>query len=129
MRAFPRLSLLYEAWKSLVETEGRGAVQIVTNREVTHVRRLSKNKGGVEAWSRSTRGTDNNQVVIDPGEEVMETYDELVICTDADAALKMLGNDATWLERRILGNVKVYLNFIVLWSGTDSHGNYSTCGT
>jgi hypothetical protein len=108
MRAFPRLSLLYEAWKSLVESESQGAVQIVTNREVTRiVRRCSKDKGGLEAWSRPTRGTDNNQGVVDPGEEVAETFDELVVCTDADAALKLLGDDATWLERRILGNVKV----------------------
>jgi predicted NAD/FAD-binding protein len=107
MRAFPRLSTLYEAWKSFVEEQSQGSVRIVTNHEVTRVQRSSRERGGVEAWSRPTQGTDNNQNVVDPGEEAYETYDEIVFCTDADAALKILGNGATWLEKRVLGNVKV----------------------
>lgn len=104
MRAFPRLSTLYEAWKSLVEEQSQGSVDIVTNREVTRVQHFSRKCGG---WSRSTKGTNNNQTVIDPGDEVCEAFDEIVLCTVADAGLQVLGNDAKWLERRVLGNVKV----------------------
>ncbi|KAF9463968.1 hypothetical protein BDZ94DRAFT_582884 [Collybia nuda] len=117
MRAFPRLSTLYEAWKSYVEEQSQGSVRIVTNREVTRVQRFSRNRGGVEAWSRLTHGTDNNQSVLEPGDEECETFDEIIICTDADAALQILGNDAKWLERHILGNVKY------LWDLTVTHND------
>lgn len=108
MRAFPRLSDLYSAWKTLVEKAGQGSVRIINEREVTRVERFScKKTGGVTVWSRPTKGTNNEQSVVDPGEEIEETFDELVICTDADAALVLLGKDARWLEKRVLGNVKV----------------------
>ncbi|KAF5374498.1 hypothetical protein D9615_009112 [Tricholomella constricta] len=118
MRAFPRLSTLYSAWKSLVEEQGQGSVRVINEREVTRVERSSaKKRGGVQVWSRSTGGTDNEQSVVDPGEEHQETFDELVICTDADAALTILGKDARWKERRILGNVKY------LWDVTVTHND------
>jgi len=116
MRAFPQLSLLYDAWKSHVETRSGGAVQIVTCQEVTRVLRTRPSffslasrtkKGNINVWSRPTRGTDNNQDVVEPGEEIEEEFDEVVFCTDADAALSILGQDAGWMERSTLGNVKV----------------------
>jgi len=104
MCAFPRLSTLYSVWKAVVEDQGQGSVRIITKREVTQVRRR---RNGVEVWSRPTRGTNNTQEVVAPGQEQVEVFDELVLCCDADAALHILGDDASWLERRILGNVKV----------------------
>ncbi|KAG6884282.1 hypothetical protein C0993_012495 [Termitomyces sp. T159_Od127] len=118
MRAFPRLSDLYSAWKALVEKDGQGSVRIVNEREVIRVERFSNKKiGGVLVWSRSTQGTNNEQSVVDPGEEMQETFDELVVCTDADAALTLLGKDARWLEKRVLGNVKY------LWDITVTHND------
>ncbi|KAG6907439.1 hypothetical protein DXG01_008867 [Tephrocybe rancida] len=118
MRAFPRLSALYDAWKTLVERDSQGHVRVVNGREVIRVERLSSNRaGGVTAWSRPTNGTNNEQSVINPGEEIQETFDEIVICTDADAALTLLGQDAGWLEKRILGNVKY------LWDITVTHND------
>ncbi|KAJ3561360.1 hypothetical protein NP233_g10242 [Leucocoprinus birnbaumii] len=116
MCAFPRLSVLYSVWQAVVEEQGKGSVRIVTKREVTQVRRK---RNGVEVWSRPTEGTDNGQDVIDPGKEEMEVFDELIFCCDADAALKILGSDASWLERRILGNVKY------LWDVTVTHSDLS----
>ncbi|KAJ1303778.1 hypothetical protein OPQ81_008201 [Rhizoctonia solani] len=40
------------------------------------------------------------------GELESETFDELVMATDADTALKILGKSATWMERQVLGSVK-----------------------
>ncbi|KAF8648107.1 hypothetical protein AX16_006404 [Volvariella volvacea WC 439] len=121
MKAFPKLSLLYEKWKSFVEEESKGSVRVVLNREVTRIQRSSSSKskrGSVRVWSRITKGTNDEQGVVDPaGEEVEETFDEVIFCTDADAALKVLGEDATFLERRILGNVKY------LWDITVTHGD------
>ena len=102
MRAFPRLSLLYENWKTEVEKPGN--VRIVHCREVTRVKR---NKKGLELWSRSTKGTNNDQLVVEPGEEQREEFDELILATDADAALHILDKDASWMEKKVLGNVKV----------------------
>ncbi|KAH0584852.1 hypothetical protein H2248_008130 [Termitomyces sp. 'cryptogamus'] len=118
MRAFPRLSELYSAWKALVEKDSQGSVRIINEREVTRVERSSSKKmGGVLVWSRPTKGTNNEQAVVDPGREIQETFDELVICTDADAALVLLGKDARWLEKRVLGNVKY------LWDITVTHND------
>ncbi|RDB29149.1 hypothetical protein Hypma_014944 [Hypsizygus marmoreus] len=117
MYAFPRLSLVYDAWRALVEEQGQGAARIIYNREVTRVERTSDKAGGVRMWSRPTSGTDNNQDVVDPGEESQESFDEIIICTDADAALTLLGKDASWLERHVLGNVKY------LWDATVTHND------
>ncbi|KAF7981558.1 hypothetical protein HWV62_33167 [Athelia sp. TMB] len=104
MRAFPRLSLLYETWQQKVEKTGNVIVQ--TRREVLRVKR---DKKGVTVWSRATQGTDNDQqVVTGDSEEIEEKFDELILAVDADAALKILGKDASWKERRVLGNVKYY---------------------
>lgn len=101
MRAFPRLSSVYDAWKQ--ELEKAGNVRIALDTEVTRVRR----RGNVELWSRPTQGTDNNQEVVNPGQETCEEFHELIMATDADAALQILGDDASWLEKRILGNARV----------------------
>ena len=39
--------------------------------------------------------------------ETCEEFDELIMAADADSTLKILGENASWLERKILGNVKV----------------------
>lgn len=104
MCAFPRLSELYSAWQSVVEEQGKESTQIITCREVTRVKRSQR---GVDVWSRPTQGTNNSQIVVEPGRETKEFFDEIIFCCDADAALQILGDDATFLERKVLGNVKV----------------------
>lgn len=102
MRAFPRLSLLYRAWAD--EVQSRGNVVLRTQQQVTRVVRGDH----VRLWSRSTGGTDQGQCVCGPlGMETCEEFDELIMAADADSTLKILGENASWLERKILGNVKV----------------------
>jgi predicted NAD/FAD-binding protein len=108
MCAFPHLSELYSTWKSFVEEQGKGSTRIITCREVTRVKRSRR---GVDVWSRPTQGTSNSQYVVEPGRETKEVFDEIVFCCDADAALQILGTDATLLEKKILGNVKVSYSF------------------
>ncbi|KAK2459902.1 hypothetical protein APHAL10511_008102 [Amanita phalloides] len=117
MKAFPCLSMLYDKWKSFVEEQGQGSVQVVLEREVMRIKRHSRSAGAIEVWSRPTKGTNNEQEVESPGEEELETFDEIVLCCDADSALKILGEDAGWLERRVLGNVKY------LWDVTVTHND------
>ena len=106
MRAFPKLSDLYATWKRVAEETGN--VRIVTQRVVTRVKRSSGKTGSVKVWTRSTQGTNKDQDVIGAGEEeIGEEFDELILAVDADAALKILGDDASWMEAKVLGNVKV----------------------
>jgi len=112
MRAFPKLSSVYDAWKQ--ELEKTGNIRINLDTEVTRVKRREK----VELWSRPTKGTNNDQDVVDPGEEKSDQFDEMIMATDADAALRILGEDASWQEKKILGNVKVCAERIA-----DSHSN------
>jgi hypothetical protein len=103
MRAFPKLSSVYDAWKQQLEKAGN--IRISLDTEVTRVKRGRE----VEVWSRPTQGTNNNQEVVNPGQETREEFDEIIMATDADASLRILGEDASWLEKKILGNVKVSL--------------------
>ena len=112
MKAFPRLSMLYDTWKTFVEDQGQGCVKVFLEREVTRIKRHSRSKGAIEVWSQPTRGTNNEQDVVSPGNEELETFDEIVLCTDADSALRILGSDASWLEKRVLGNVKVCFQLV-----------------
>lgn len=114
MRAFPRLSLLYQAWAD--EVQSRGNVVLRTQQQVTRVLRGDH----VQLWSRSTGGTDNEQRVRGPlGMETNERFDELIMAVDADSALKILGENASWLEKKILGNVKVSARgWLVLMAST-----------
>ncbi|KAH7922328.1 hypothetical protein BV22DRAFT_1113952 [Leucogyrophana mollusca] len=132
MCSFPRLSLLYSAWTK--EVTSRGNVVVRTERQVTRVIRGArsaqveptigllgkdgKRKINVQLWSRSTSGVDNSQQVKEPtGKEEREEFDELVMAVDADSALKILGLDAGWMERRVLGNVKY------LWDISVTHND------
>lgn len=102
MRAFPRLSLLYSTWATLIESTS--AVKILTSHEVTSVLRSSS---CVKVTYRQTEGTNLEQNVVGGKEEVEGTFDEIVFACDADAAVKLLGKGASWLEKKALGNVKV----------------------
>jgi hypothetical protein len=106
MKAFPRLSLIYKTWFNVIESTN--CVKIKTSHEVLEIDRSSGK--GAEITYRSVEGIDIGQmVVVGDGEKAVrkEFYDEIVLCTDADASLKLLGKGASYLEKKILGNVKV----------------------
>ncbi|KAK4701440.1 hypothetical protein P7C70_g4790, partial [Phenoliferia sp. Uapishka_3] len=110
MRAFPRLSLVYSTWAKLVESTGN--VKMSLAHEVLSVKRR---KNGVTINYRPVEGTDLGQQVVGPGEEMSEEFDEIIMATDAGAALKILGKDVSWMEKKVLGNVKY------LWDVTITH--------
>ncbi|KAK4046052.1 hypothetical protein OIV83_006398 [Microbotryomycetes sp. JL201] len=111
MRAFPRLSLLYETWQSVIESTGN--VKIALKHEVTSVKR----RKNVTIKVRETEGTNNDQQVVNAKEEREEVFDEIVFAGDASATLKILGDDASWLERKVLGNV------LYLWDISVTHSD------
>ncbi|KAL4871510.1 hypothetical protein BDV12DRAFT_194274 [Aspergillus spectabilis] len=101
MYTFPNLGEFYETWKG--DLEGRG-VRMVLGAEVGVVER---GKGGVVLTIQKD------------GEQVTESFDEMVICTPADESLKLLGQHATWRERWVLGGVKFFDDVTVTHSDAE----------
>ncbi|TFK97429.1 FAD/NAD(P)-binding domain-containing protein [Pterulicium gracile] len=112
MRAFPRLSMVFESWQRKISSNAPQST-FSFGREVYRVVRDAK---GVAVFSHDADSPDPERNTQGTGErknEREERFDELIMCTDADAALKILGEGATWAERRVLGNVKYYWDLTV----------------
>jgi predicted NAD/FAD-binding protein len=103
MRAFPNLHDVYEAWKKHIEE--RGAV-VRLSTEVTEV--VQRKKGKVVLKVKKV----DDEATSDATEETLE-FDEMIMAVDADSALKVLGKQASWKERKILGNVKYFWDISV----------------
>ncbi|KAK6501403.1 hypothetical protein TWF481_009243 [Arthrobotrys musiformis] len=89
MVVFPNLSEFYETWRK--DLVGRG-VDVRLNTDVLGV--LHRGKKGVKVLVKTS------------SEERVEEYDELVFACQADTAKRILGKQATWRERFILGRTK-----------------------
>lgn len=101
MRAFPCLSAVYSAWAARLRSAG---VEILLQHEVTLVKRTKDN---VTLQWRLIDHVDEEGVSRGIGDAGEANFDEVVFCCDADTCLKLLGESATWMERKVLGNVKV----------------------
>lgn len=105
MKAFPRLSLIYETWQKFIES-----TNVVTMKFATEVLTIDRSKKNVVIRYREVDGTDLGQLVVPAATEKevkSEVFDELILGCDASASLKLLGSGASFLEKKILGNVKV----------------------
>ena len=100
MLAFPSLHDVYDAWREHIAERGAD-VRLET--EVTQV--VERAAGSVKLKSKRLNV---------PGEgEREDTFDEIIFAVDADSALKILGKQASWKERKILGNVKYFYDISV----------------
>lgn len=97
MRAFPNLHDVYEAWRKYLEDKG---VTVRLSTEVTEV--VERKNGRV---TLKVRKIDDDSA--SDGSETVE-FDEMIMAIDADSAVKVLGKQASWKERKILGNVKYF---------------------
>ncbi|EUC61602.1 flavin containing amine oxidasedehydrogenase, putative [Rhizoctonia solani AG-3 Rhs1AP] len=107
MFAFPRLGDVYGAWQR--EIEATGATFKLGDEVKNVTQRKDTNKGGVVV----------EYVKGDGAELVSETFDELIMATDADAALKILGKSASWMERQVLGSVKYLYDVTITHNDLD----------
>lgn len=118
MKAFPRLSLLYSTWATLIESNKN--VKILTSHELLSIDRT---KTEVKVQYRACEGTNLDQEVFGGSKEIIEaSFDEIILCCDANASLKLLGTGATWLEKKALGNVK-YLYDISITHSDEEYMN------
>lgn len=94
MYTFGNLHDFYEAWRQDLTSQG---VNIRIGTEVTRI--ASRSDEGVILHTRSGAAD---------GEDTQEVYDELILCTLADDALKLLGKGASRRERFVLGGARFY---------------------
>jgi hypothetical protein len=101
MYTFPRLGRFYEDWSS--DLRGRG-VRILLESEIGVIKRDSS---GVVLTIQTPQG------------QRTESFDEMVLCTPADEALKLLGRHATWREKWVLRGVKFFDDVTITHSDAD----------
>lgn len=101
MFAFPKLHDVYAAL-----TRNTSAT-FLFNRTVTRVQR------GVQ--------TSEGQTVVRVTDSEGDTrdFDRVVFCCNAESVLAALGGEATWLEKRVLGNVKYYNDITISHEDAD----------
>ncbi|KAI0364448.1 FAD/NAD-P-binding domain-containing protein [Pilatotrama ljubarskyi] len=116
MLAFPKLHDVYQAWKS--ETASRGNVDFKLNHEVIRVvSRTAKKDGPVQIQYKVADGD------LETAPQIA-AFDELILAVDADSALKLLGKEATWMEKRVLGSVKYLYDVTITHNDLDYMQKY-----
>ncbi|EJF65173.1 FAD/NAD(P)-binding domain-containing protein [Dichomitus squalens LYAD-421 SS1] len=116
MLAFPKLHDAYQAWKE--DVESRGNVHFKFNCEVLRVvSRTAKESGPVQIEFKASDADFGN------GPQIA-AFDELILAIDADSALKLLGKEATWKEKRILGSVKYLYDVTITHNDLDYMDKY-----
>ncbi|PHH80020.1 hypothetical protein CDD80_3149 [Ophiocordyceps camponoti-rufipedis] len=93
MFTFDHLHAFYGAWKT--DLEGKGVI-FRNGTEVHEV--LSRTKDGVKLRVGDVAS----------GSSTEETFDDVVFCVLADDALRILGRQATWREKLVLGGAAFY---------------------
>ncbi|ESK93396.1 flavin-containing amine oxidasedehydrogenase [Moniliophthora roreri MCA 2997] len=108
MVVFPEASRVYADWKDTLEKKG---VHVRLSTEVTQV--ISRSRKVVKVAFRPSKGSKQNTTADQKqntspieGGEIIEDYDEIVICTLADTAKRILGKQARWIENKVLGATK-----------------------
>ncbi|GAA5827940.1 hypothetical protein JCM5353_007750 [Sporobolomyces roseus] len=112
MMVFPDMTHFYTKWKHSLQNRN---VNVRLNTRVTSVVRRSKQGVTVKILRRqrpksnsyATEGEEKE------GQDAEEEYDEIVFCVTAEAALKILGKQASFWERKILGAVKFSTDKVV----------------
>ncbi|KAI5477714.1 hypothetical protein MNV49_005997 [Pseudohyphozyma bogoriensis] len=101
MVVFPEETSFYTSWQKSLEARG---VKVRLNTEVASV--ISRSSSGVRVSIRPRRPQEdhhNPEGADHDLREHEETFDELVLCVLADTAERLLGKQARWIEKRVLG--------------------------
>lgn len=93
MFTFDHLHEFYRSWRRHLESKG---VTIRTNTEVSEV--LSRSADGVKLRVRD----------VITGTATEQDFDDLVMCVLADDSLRILGKQAIWREKLVLGGAAFY---------------------
>ena len=128
MVTFPHLETFYNDWSEDLRSKG---VEIRTNTDVTAI--LGRSKKGVVLQTRPFDPERKKKVdELGGGEHTgpastTETYDDMVMCILADDAKKLLGKQATWKEKFVLGGASFFDDITITHSDADYfQKNYET---
>ena len=114
MVTFPKLDQFYKDWAADLSSKG---VEIHLNTDVTSINRTHS---GPSLTTRPFNSDLNDRKGQHTGPSTTTaTYDELVLCTLADDALKLLGKSASWRERFVLGGARFYDDITITHSDSD----------
>ena len=94
------------------EVASNGNVTFKLNHEVLRVVSRTAKDGPVQIEYKVAEGGLKT-------EPQVAAFDELILAVDADSALKLLGKEATWIERRVLGNVKYLYDVTITHNDLD----------
>ncbi|PWY65690.1 FAD/NAD(P)-binding domain-containing protein [Aspergillus heteromorphus CBS 117.55] len=97
MYTFPNLGDFYHDWSNDLQSKG---VKVQMKKKVEILKRDSKN--GVDLLIRDNPDSNLEETSRE------EHFDELVLCIPADGAKNILGKQATWREKYVLGGVKFF---------------------
>ncbi|KAJ5662978.1 hypothetical protein N7507_003709 [Penicillium longicatenatum] len=109
MYTFPNLGDFYKNWASDLRSKG---VDIKLNSSVSILKRSAK----AVVLKVRTKTSDDGEELSEP---MTATFDELVLCCPADEAKKLLGQQATWREKWVLGGVKFFNDITITHSDSD----------
>ncbi|KAH8879395.1 flavin-containing amine oxidasedehydrogenase-like protein [Thozetella sp. PMI_491] len=123
MVTFDNLHSFYEAWQKDLESKG---VEFRLRTEVTAI--VSRTENGV--LLRTKKVTPDIGFSADEGtheNDREEDFNELVLCVLADDALRLLGKQATFRERAVLGGAAFYDDVTVThWDSDYFERHYET---
>ncbi|KUL82094.1 hypothetical protein ZTR_09759 [Talaromyces verruculosus] len=121
MYTFPNLGKFYRDWTEDLRAKGvrfrmHCEVEILQRDKKKVVLRTQRNKLDERAREQSNvtellLSDTNSEEVIEE-----EEFDELVLCTQAEDTLKLLGRHATWKEKWVLGGARYYNDITVTHS-------------
>jgi hypothetical protein len=100
-----QLSDTYTAWQH--KTEESGNVTFLLGHIVTRIVSRTKQRTVLEFLTPSSN------------EPQTAEFDSLILATDANNALTILGKEASWMERRVLGGVKYLHDLTVTHTDVD----------
>jgi len=104
MVVFPSCGDFYAKWQKDLESRG---VNVRLNTEVTSI--IERGKNGVRLTTRARREEEDGHNQNDRDQDIPEKeehYDEIVFCVLADTAQRLLGKQARWIEKKVLGNTQ-----------------------
>jgi hypothetical protein len=114
MMTFPNLHNFYEDWRKDLESKG---VDIRLQTDVTEI--LQRNDRGIILQTRPYQADPQNRPGTHTGHaSTSEIFDELIVCTLADDALKLLGKTASMKEKFVLGGAKFFDDITITHSDT-----------
>ena len=89
-------------------------------------KKISENSNVKSFYNRSVIQIkrQNNKVIVIDDKNKEEIFDEIIFACDAETCLKILGNQATFLERKVLGNVRYYNDITVTHQDLDYMKKY-----